>query len=180
MSLPAVPVLPRGHIQHTPSPATRAMTSTPDSGTLHPTTGLRRDSSTPSPLASSAHTLRVRKCGSLDPTDLPVLTNARRYIDSNQPAFKKHCFSKHAPSTYRCPSCLKEYRDLQSLVAHCETTSRKCRIQRSDAFAWFIHNVTGGYLDASKRNKKGEVLYEASLPSDFQDVRKAKDVKKFW
>lgn len=94
------------------------------------------------------------------------------FTDPSAAAFTSHCFDGHRPDVFRCPSCLREYKSLQALVQHCEAPSHKCQIRKARAYNQFMDFITGGFIDASRKNERGEVLYDVQKPAEFGDRTK--------
>jgi hypothetical protein len=63
----------------------------------------------------------------------------------------RHIMNDHRISNMRCPSCLKEFKSCTALVAHCESTSTKCRISKAEDYGLFLDRLTGGFITVDER-----------------------------
>ena len=82
---------------------------------------------------------------------------------------KGHCMTLHKASTYRCPGCIREFKDLSSLVRHCESPSVRCDVRNTRGYAKFIDQITGGYIDATGTHEEGGIKYQATRPREFDE-----------
>ncbi|GME28800.1 putative C2H2 finger domain protein [Neofusicoccum parvum] len=103
-----------------------------------------------------------------------------------------HISTIHAIAQLRCPQCLKLFKSVTALVAHCEAATSNCGISRSDRFGQAIDKFSGGFLgardahrpDFTEEDRKdrigddekimpgsgfkiGMIKYESTLPIDW-------------
>lgn len=84
-----------------------------------------------------------------------------KVFDSQQ-AFEDHIHSdEHNKGTFRCPGCLKLFKSITALVAHCESASVRCAISRSENFSKILSDISAGILDTDGFNPDGSVKYKA-------------------
>ena len=69
-----------------------------------------------------------------------------------------------------CPKCMKRYGSISAFVGHLESSSIRCKIQRTGYFHDALAIATGGFVictgyhdDGSIRLKEEEPLYAKSL-----------------
>lgn len=97
-------------------------------------------------------------------------TNSKySWVTPSANELRHHCLTTHKITAYRCPSCLREFKDLGSLVRHCESASTRCGVRQTRNYAKFMDQITGGYVDASRTDPNGDVKYAASMPCKFED-----------
>ena len=65
-----------------------------------------------------------------------------------------------------CPSCLKKFSTTASLIAHCESGTRKCTIRKSTNYNQVMRELTGGLIGTDGHQVDGNVRYVAN---DVQD-----------
>lgn len=51
----------------------------------------------------------------------------------------------------KCPTCLRYFDTATALVAHCESRSAKCRINKADDYGKFLDRMTGGFLGVEEK-----------------------------
>lgn len=66
-----------------------------------------------------------------------------------------------AASYHRCPLCLRVFKSATGLVAHCETASSRCLINRSSSYGKLMADISAGLLKTSGTNLDGTMRYEA-------------------
>ncbi|KAI5304309.1 hypothetical protein KEM56_006641 [Ascosphaera pollenicola] len=77
-------------------------------------------------------------------------------------AFDDHVHSdEHMKGSFQCPGCLRLYKSVTALVAHCESASVRCAISRSDNFSKIMSDISAGVLDTDGLNPDGSVRYKA-------------------
>ncbi|KAI9713125.1 MAG: hypothetical protein M1820_001110 [Bogoriella megaspora] len=87
----------------------------------------------------------------------------------NQEQIRQHMVTAHAVTRLRCPYCLKIFPTSAALMAHCESTSDRCKIADTRDYPQFIDELTGGFLTVKSGvdHKSKEPLYESARPPDF-------------
>ncbi|EFR04786.1 hypothetical protein MGYG_07793 [Nannizzia gypsea CBS 118893] len=78
-------------------------------------------------------------------------------------ALQQHIASGvHAAGVARCPVCLRMFKSSAALVAHCESATKRCRINQTRNFGQVIDEISGGIIGAAGRNDDGTVRFEAA------------------
>ncbi|EKG20504.1 Zinc finger C2H2-type protein [Macrophomina phaseolina MS6] len=103
-----------------------------------------------------------------------------------------HINTVHGISQRRCPHCLKLFKSVTALVAHCEASTSQCGISRSSRYGEVIDQFSGGFLGAKDAHRSditewqrqdklgddgqlmhgsgyriGMTKYESTLPADW-------------
>lgn len=103
-----------------------------------------------------------------------------------------HINNIHGISQRRCPHCLKLFKSVTALVAHCEAPTSHCGISRSNRYGEAIDQFSGGFLgakdarrpditDEERKDRMGDdakvvsgsgykinmIKYESTLPIDW-------------
>lgn len=78
-------------------------------------------------------------------------------------AFNAHLISSaHVGGRTVCPSCLCKFTSTMSLVAHCESPSKRCNIRKSANYNQVLREITGGLIGAEGHHIDGSVRYVAN------------------
>ncbi|KAI5290097.1 hypothetical protein KEM54_002448 [Ascosphaera aggregata] len=86
-------------------------------------------------------------------------------------AFEEHVRSDaHMIGTFRCPGCLRIFKSLTALVAHCESASVRCSISKSENYSRIMDDISAGVLDTDGYNPDGSIKYKAK-PVDLDSVQ---------
>lgn len=70
---------------------------------------------------------------------------------------------------YRCPGCFRQFKTTAALIAHCESTGTRCKINDSAHFAQIIDEISAGIIQANGYDN-GMVKYEAGELSISKDT----------
>lgn len=63
----------------------------------------------------------------------------------------KHIIEEHKIKAMQCPKCFRSFKSCTGLVAHCESTTSRCTINRNPDFAIYLDNLTGGFLNVEEK-----------------------------
>ncbi|KAJ4404665.1 hypothetical protein N0V91_005815 [Didymella pomorum] len=63
---------------------------------------------------------------------------------------KKHINSDHRMTRMKCPSCLKYFKSVTALMAHCESRGSKCQVNKADNYNIFLDRISGGFLGVNE------------------------------
>lgn len=66
---------------------------------------------------------------------------------------KDHIILEHRITRMKCPSCLKYFKSVTALMAHCESHSTRCQINKADDFNIFLDKMTGGFLSVREKTR---------------------------
>lgn len=72
----------------------------------------------------------------------------------------------HRITKMRCPSCHDLFPSCYALVAHCESGSKKCKINEAHDFGTFLDRLTGGFLAVQEAVRPDHLHNPAVLVND--------------
>ncbi|ODH40339.1 hypothetical protein ACO22_01655 [Paracoccidioides brasiliensis] len=58
-----------------------------------------------------------------------------------------------------CPSCLRMFKSVTALTAHCESASVRCKINKDKNYAAIMDEISAGLIGADGENEDGSVRY---------------------
>ncbi|EEH35558.2 hypothetical protein PAAG_06605 [Paracoccidioides lutzii Pb01] len=67
----------------------------------------------------------------------------------------------HLAGTFRCPNCLRMFKSVTALTAHCESASVRCKINKDKNYAAIMDEISAGLIGADGENEDGSVRYRA-------------------
>ncbi|KAI5310437.1 hypothetical protein KEM55_007161 [Ascosphaera atra] len=77
-------------------------------------------------------------------------------------AFEAHIRGpEHSSGNFRCPGCLRLFKSITALIAHCESASVRCSVNKSQNFSRIMADISAGLLDTDGFNADGSVRYKA-------------------
>ncbi|KAL9105294.1 MAG: hypothetical protein Q9227_009509 [Pyrenula ochraceoflavens] len=88
----------------------------------------------------------------------PSTACERQYLTGAE--FEEHLLSaSHTGGSARCPSCLKLFQTNAALVAHCESASTRCKINKSVNYNAIMKEITGNLIGTVGLNQHGRPAY---------------------
>ncbi|KAF2686662.1 hypothetical protein K458DRAFT_429632 [Lentithecium fluviatile CBS 122367] len=84
-----------------------------------------------------------------------------------------HIMSSHRISRMKCPSCLKYYKSVTALMAHCESRGAKCQVNKADDFNIFLNKLTGGFLSVEEKVRPDHLHNPTVMVQDVDTGRMA-------
>ncbi|KAL9624086.1 MAG: hypothetical protein Q9160_001608 [Pyrenula sp. 1 TL-2023] len=76
--------------------------------------------------------------------------------------FQKHLIGPaHTGGSTRCPLCFRIFRSAFALVAHCESSTTRCKINQSANYNQILREITGDLIGTQGLGEDGSVLYVA-------------------
>lgn len=76
--------------------------------------------------------------------------------------FQDHLLGeKHTGGSARCPLCFRYFRHTYALVAHCESSTTRCKINQSANYNQIMRELTGDLIGTKGHREDGSVWYVA-------------------
>lgn len=97
---------------------------------------------------------------------------------------EQHITDQHRIDRIRCPQCLKLFKSHTALISHCENSTSKCRLNRSDRFGQIMDEFSGGFL-AARRTRRPDndvvvdggridyIKFQSCVPEDLKQELEA-------
>ena len=73
----------------------------------------------------------------------------------------------HVGGKTNCPSCLGDFNNTASLIAHCESGSKKCNIRKSANYNQVMRELTGGLIGTAGHYEDGSIQYTTTKDEGF-------------
>jgi len=93
-----------------------------------------------------------------------------------------HLNSAHREVDCRCPNCLKIFKSVSALIAHCEAVGSRCGISTTNKFAQVIDAFSGGFVAAKTKVRPDFVddpantitytKYDSAKPATYEEKPK--------
>lgn len=61
----------------------------------------------------------------------------------------------------RCPGCFRTFKTTAALIAHCESSTARCKINDAPKYGQIIDELSGGAIQTSGYHEDGSIRYEA-------------------
>ena len=94
------------------------------------------------------------------------MLNASSITFKHRQSLADHCHSElHEKREITCPKCLKRYQSTAAFIAHLESASLRCTIQRSAYYDDALAVASGGFLVRVGYHEDGSVKLKADEPA---------------
>ncbi|GLA15895.1 hypothetical protein AnigIFM62618_002452 [Aspergillus niger] len=81
---------------------------------------------------------------------------------SSMKDFEEHVVTKtNQNRSIQCPGCLRVFKTAAALVAHCESVSTRCKVNKGLHFSQVINDISGGLVKSVGHFEDGSVEYGA-------------------